>query len=189
MRGAKRLRAGHPWVFRSDLIEAPAIAAGPVRIADQRGHSFGWAWWSPTSEIVLRRVDRDAERALRRGVIYRKLSGGTDSEAGSRFVERMLTVVATCRQQGRSVRDYLSSCFQFGMDARENLKELAELLDDLRYSELERPPRYILYAANSGTSSNIWNLWVRSVSISPLCTVDRSSRHPSMAVRNCSKSS
>src|SRR5512135_485832 len=47
----------------------------------------------------------------------------------------------------------------------------------------------ILYAANSGTSSNIWNLWVRSVSISPLCTVDRPSRHPSMAVRNCSKSS
>ena len=66
MRGAKRLRAGHPWVFRSDLIEAPAIAAGPVRIADQRGHSFGWAWWSPTSEIVLRRVDRDAEASIDR---------------------------------------------------------------------------------------------------------------------------
>ncbi len=32
--------------------------------------------------------------------------------------------------------------FLFGMDARDNLKELAEHLDDLRYSELERPPRY-----------------------------------------------
>jgi hypothetical protein len=32
--------------------------------------------------------------------------------------------------------------FIFGMDARENLKDLAEHLDDLRYSELERPPRY-----------------------------------------------
>ena len=40
-----------------------------------------------------------AERALRHAVIWRKISGGTDSEAGSRFVERMLTVVATCRQQ------------------------------------------------------------------------------------------
>ena len=30
---------------------------------------------------------------------------------GSRFVERMLTVVATCRQQSRNVLDYLSSCF------------------------------------------------------------------------------
>jgi hypothetical protein len=34
--------------------------------------------------------------------------------------------------------------FIFGMDARENLKELAEHLDDLTYSELERPPRYTL---------------------------------------------
>ena len=38
--------------------------------------------------------------------------GGTDTTAGSRFVERMLTVVATCRQQGRNVLDYLTSCFQ-----------------------------------------------------------------------------
>ena len=31
---------------------------------------------------------------------------------GSRFVERVLTVVATCRQQGRNVLDYLTSCFE-----------------------------------------------------------------------------
>ena len=53
-----------------------------------------------------------AERALRHAVIWRRMSGGTDSEQGSRFVERMLTVVATCRQQGRHVLDYLTSCFQ-----------------------------------------------------------------------------
>jgi transposase len=53
-----------------------------------------------------------AERAERHAVIWRRISGGTDSARGSRFVERMLTVVATCRQQGRSVLDYLSSCFQ-----------------------------------------------------------------------------
>jgi len=52
------------------------------------------------------------ERALRHGVIWRRISGGTDSVHGSRFVERMLTVVATCRQQGRNVLDYLSSCFE-----------------------------------------------------------------------------
>jgi Transposase DDE domain group 1 len=34
--------------------------------------------------------------------------------------------------------------FIFGMDARENLKDLAEHLDELRYSELERPPRYTI---------------------------------------------
>ena len=50
--------------------------------------------------------------AVRHAVIGRRISGGTDSEAGSRFVERMLTVVATCRQQKRNVLDYLSTCFE-----------------------------------------------------------------------------
>ena len=53
-----------------------------------------------------------AERALRHAVIWRRISGGTDSVQGSRFVERMLTVVATCRQQGNNVLDYLTSCFE-----------------------------------------------------------------------------
>ena len=53
-----------------------------------------------------------AERAERHAVIWRRISGGTDSAAGSRFVERMLSVVATCRQQGRNVLDYLRSCFE-----------------------------------------------------------------------------
>ena len=53
-----------------------------------------------------------AERALRFAVIWRKISGGTDSERGSRFVERTLSVVATCRRQGRNVLDYLTSCFE-----------------------------------------------------------------------------
>jgi transposase len=52
-----------------------------------------------------------AERAMRHALIWRKISEGTDSTKGSRFVERMLTVVATCRQQGRNVLDYASSCF------------------------------------------------------------------------------
>jgi transposase len=53
-----------------------------------------------------------AERAVRHAVIWRRISGGTASESGSRFVERMLTVVATCRQQGRNVLEYLTSCFE-----------------------------------------------------------------------------
>lgn len=57
-------------------------------------------------------TNNDAERALRHGVIYRKLSGGTESESGSRFVERMLSVVATCRQQDINVLDYLTRCYQ-----------------------------------------------------------------------------
>jgi transposase len=52
-----------------------------------------------------------AERALRHGVIWRKLSLGTASEAGSRFVERLLSVVETCRRRGESVASYLTACF------------------------------------------------------------------------------
>ncbi len=52
------------------------------------------------------------ERALRHAVIWRRISGGTDSVQGSRFVERMLTVVATCRQQRRNVLDYLTACVE-----------------------------------------------------------------------------
>ncbi len=59
---------------------------------------------APTNNVV--------ERALRHAVIWRRISGGTDSVHGSRFVERMLTVVATCRQQGHNVLDYLTSCFE-----------------------------------------------------------------------------
>jgi transposase len=63
-------------------------------------------------------TNNDAERALRHGVIYRKLSGGTDGESGSRFVERMLTVVATCRQQDINVLDYLTRCYQAHLDGQ-----------------------------------------------------------------------
>jgi transposase len=40
-------------------------------------------------------------------VLWRQGSFGSDSEAGSRFAERLLTAVATCRQQGRSLMDLL----------------------------------------------------------------------------------
>lgn len=58
-----------------------------------------------------------AERALRHGVIWRKTSFGTDSEAGSRFVERMLTAVETCRQRGRDVLGFLVACLRARLDA------------------------------------------------------------------------
>ena len=52
------------------------------------------------------------ERALRHAMIWRRISGGTDSADGSRFVERTLTVVETCRQQGRNVLEYLTTCVE-----------------------------------------------------------------------------
>jgi transposase len=52
-------------------------------------------------------TNNGAERALRRVVLWRKGSFGADSEAGSWFAERLLTVVASCRQQGRPLLDFL----------------------------------------------------------------------------------
>ena len=48
-----------------------------------------------------------AERAIRPAMLWRKNSFGSQSQAGSLFVARMLTVVTTLRSQNRPVLDYL----------------------------------------------------------------------------------
>jgi transposase len=63
--------------------------------------------WTFARRAGVEPTNNAAERAVRHAVCWRKTSYGTDSERGSRFVERMLTVVASCRQQGRSVLDFL----------------------------------------------------------------------------------
>jgi transposase len=74
--------------------------------------------WTFVRVVGVEPTNNDAERALRHGVIYRKLSGGTDSESGSRFVERMLSVVATCRQQDVNVLEYLTRCYQAHLEGK-----------------------------------------------------------------------
>lgn len=63
--------------------------------------------WLFISNRGLEPTNNRAERALRKAVIYRKLSFGTQSEGGSRFIERIFSVAATCRIQNRSVYQYL----------------------------------------------------------------------------------
>lgn len=53
-----------------------------------------------------------AERSLRHAVIWRKLSFGTQSASGSRFVETLLTVIETCRQQDRDVFAFVTEAVQ-----------------------------------------------------------------------------
>ncbi len=62
-KGARRWDAGHPWIYRSDVIERPHDA-GAARVHDQRGKPLGIALWSPRSEISLRLVDRDPDATL-----------------------------------------------------------------------------------------------------------------------------
>jgi transposase len=58
------------------------------------------------------------ERQVRPGAMWRRTSFGTQSEAGSRFVERMLTTVATLRQQKRSVLEFLTDAYAAHLERR-----------------------------------------------------------------------
>lgn len=66
------------------------------------------ALWTFVIQDGVEPTNNAAERALRRGVIWRRRSFGTQSEKGSRFVERILTVVISLRQQNRDVLDFLT---------------------------------------------------------------------------------
>jgi transposase len=57
------------------------------------------ALWAFVTVPGVEPTNNAAEQALRPAVLWRKGSFGTHSPAGSRFVERMLTVTASCRQQ------------------------------------------------------------------------------------------
>lgn len=68
--------------------------------------------WTFTRIQGIEPTNNAAERALRPAVIYRKLSFGTQSAKGSRFVERMLTVSETCRLQNRNAYQFLIEAMQ-----------------------------------------------------------------------------
>ncbi len=55
-RGAARWAAGHPWIYRSDVVDHPE-APGLVRVTDERGRFIGQALYSPRSEIRLRLLE------------------------------------------------------------------------------------------------------------------------------------
>jgi 23S rRNA (cytosine1962-C5)-methyltransferase len=58
-RGEARVRCGHPWIFRSDVeSEGDAAAGSVVRVANGRGRTLGYAFFSSESEIRLRMVSR-----------------------------------------------------------------------------------------------------------------------------------
>ncbi|MCA1705783.1 MAG: transposase, partial [Actinobacteria bacterium] len=65
------------------------------------------ALWTFAEVAGVEPTNNRAERGLRSAVIYRKISLGSQSAAGERFAERMLSVSQTCRQQGRSLFAYL----------------------------------------------------------------------------------
>jgi 23S rRNA (cytosine1962-C5)-methyltransferase len=61
-----RLRAGHPWIFKSDIERLEQAApGGVVRVEDQRGKVWGSALYSSTSQIALRMIAPNAVEAAK----------------------------------------------------------------------------------------------------------------------------
>jgi 23S rRNA (cytosine1962-C5)-methyltransferase len=58
-RGSERLRAGHPWIYRSDVAGADLEPGALVLVQSERGRPLGWALFSSTSQIALRMVSFD----------------------------------------------------------------------------------------------------------------------------------
>ena len=80
-RGVARLQARHPWVYRSDIVEAKDVLPGAtVRVLDSRGKFLGTALYSSSSQIAIRMISHGsvsdlpglvAER-IRAAIAYRK---------------------------------------------------------------------------------------------------------------------
>jgi transposase len=70
------------------------------------------AIWTFVRVEGIEPTNNSAERSLRPAVVWRKVSFGTRSERGSRFVASMLTVLLSCQQQKRNALAYLTTCCQ-----------------------------------------------------------------------------
>src|ERR1700719_4617529 len=59
-RGASRLKDGHVWVYRSDVVAAEGVPAGSVvTVVDHRGQSLGTALYSSSSQIAVRMISHE----------------------------------------------------------------------------------------------------------------------------------
>jgi transposase len=65
------------------------------------------ALWSFAEHAGVEATNNRAERALRHAVLWRKMSAGTQTEHGDRFVERLLSIRETCRLNGKRLHPYL----------------------------------------------------------------------------------
>src|SRR5579863_2840305 len=64
-RGATRLKDGHVWVYRSDILSADGVLPGAlVSVADERGKVLGSALYSSASQIAIRMISAQPVRDL-----------------------------------------------------------------------------------------------------------------------------
>ena len=90
------------------LLEYGKLVDDPKASALCRNLSELWdGLWTFSKVTGVEPTNNAAERALRPGVLWRKGSFGSQSSRGSRFVERMMTVSASCRKQKRDLMTFL----------------------------------------------------------------------------------
>ena len=70
------------------------------------------ALWLFVTGSGLEPTNNAAERAIRPAVLWRRPSFGSQSEAGTVFVERMLTVVTSLRSQNRNVLEFMTEAIR-----------------------------------------------------------------------------
>jgi len=105
--------ASYMWPVRQDverLLEAGQTCGVPKTEGTCRELlKLRQALWTFVRHDGVEPTNNAAERAIRPGVLWRKGSFGTQSAEGSRFVEAMMTVVATLKQQHRNVLAYVTA--------------------------------------------------------------------------------
>jgi len=82
--------------------------------------------WTFLADPEVEPTNNAGERSLRHGVIWRKLSFGTQSERGDRFVETMLTIIETCQKQGQSVLGFVTQALRQTNNSIQNLSLLPD---------------------------------------------------------------
>jgi 23S rRNA (cytosine1962-C5)-methyltransferase len=87
-RGVERLREGHPWIYRSDVVKAQAEPGDLVRVTSEVDRPLAWALWSEASQISLRVIgaekhidDATVWRDRLKGAIELRASFGIDATA------------------------------------------------------------------------------------------------------------
>ena len=110
---AHRTFASYMWPVRQE-VERLVAAGQTCGVPKTEGtcrelFKLRQALWTFVRHEGVEPTNNTAERAIRPGVLWRKGSFGTQSAEGSRFVETMMTVVATLKQQHRNVLDYVTA--------------------------------------------------------------------------------
>jgi 23S rRNA (cytosine1962-C5)-methyltransferase len=180
-RGAERIAAGHPWVFRPDVVRGPARDAGDggpslVSVRDRRGKPLGVATWAARSRLALRMVARhpdappaDVESLVRRRLgeaLARRRALGLDRDA-YRVVHAEAdlcpglvvdsyadaAVVQTTSVAMNAARDAVAAAVRELLDAR-----VVVARDDGSARDFEELPRFAGVVAGGGDTRVVYRL-------------------------------